>query len=99
MPGVNVTACEYESATGHSVQVSVWRFSDSAGQFRQVYQAEIAKKERVPGLGDIACWYNAEHRELQVLKGATLLIFEITRSGDATEALTTVAKKALARLP
>jgi hypothetical protein len=99
MPGVNVTACEYESATGHSVQVSVWRFAESAGQFRQVYQAEIAKKERLSGLGDIASWYNADHRELQVLKGATLLIFEIKRSGNATEALTTVAKKALARLP
>jgi hypothetical protein len=99
MPGVDVTACEYESATKHSVQVSVWRFSESAGQFRQFYQAAIAKKERAPGLGDIASWYNAEHRELQVLKGSTLLIFEIHRSGNATEALTTAAKKALARLP
>jgi hypothetical protein len=99
MPGVDVTACEYESATKHSVQVSVWRFSESAGQFRQFYQAAIAKKERAPGLGDIASWYNAEHRELQVLKGPTLLIFQIHRSGNATEALTTVAKKALTRLP
>jgi len=57
------------------------------------------KKERLPGLGDIACWYNAEHGELQVLKGATILTVEITRNGDATEALTTVAKKALVRLP
>jgi hypothetical protein len=99
MPGVDVTACKYESATKHSVQVSVWRFSESAGQFRQFYQAAIAKKERAPGLGDIASWYNAEHRELQVLKGSILLIFQIDRSGNATEALTTAAKKALARLP
>ena len=98
MPGVNVTACAYESAARHSVQVSVWRFSESAGQFRQIYQAEIAKKERVHGIGEIAAWYNAKHRELQVLKGATLLIFEINRNGDATEALTTVAKTAVARL-
>ena len=98
MPGVNVTACEYESAARHSVQVSVWRFSESAGQFRQIYQAEIAKKERVHGIGEIAAWYDAKHRELQVLTGATLLILEIDRSGDATEALTTVAKKAVARL-
>ncbi len=99
MPGVDVTACEYESATKHSVQVTVWRFSESAGQFRQFYQAAIGKKERVPDLGDIASWYNAEHRELQVLKGSTLLILEIHRSGNATEVLTTAAKKALARLP
>jgi hypothetical protein len=98
MPGVDVTACQYESATKHSVQVAVWRFSESAGQFRQFYQAAIAKKERAPGLGDIASWYNAEHRELQVLKGSTLLIFQIHRNGNATEALTTVAKNALARL-
>lgn len=56
-------------------------------------------KERLPGLGDLACWYNAEHRELQVLKGATILTVQIKRNGDATGALTTVAKKALARLP
>jgi hypothetical protein len=103
MPGMSVVACEYESATshsGHSVQVTVWRFSgDSAGMSLQIYRAECMKKERLPGLGDLACWYNAEHRELQVLKGATILTVEIKRNGDATEALTTVAKKAVGRLP
>ena len=79
--------------------MTVWRFSgDSAAMGLQIYRAECMKKERVPGLGDLACWYNAKHRELQVLTGATLLTIEIDRNGDATEALTTVATKALARL-
>jgi hypothetical protein len=100
MPGVTVTACEYESAARHSVQLTVWRpFGDSAGMFLQIYKSECMKKEQLPGVGDLACWYNKDHRELQVLKGATLLTFEINRSGNATEALTTVAKKAVARLP
>lgn len=100
MPGVSVAACEFVSAARNSIQVTVWRPSgDSAGMFLQIYKAECMKKERVPGLGDLACWYSAEHKELQVLKGATILTFEIHRSGNATEALTTAAKKALARVP
>ena len=65
--------------------------------FLQIYKAECMKKEQVPGLGDLACW-NAQHRELQVLKGGTLLTFEIHRDGNATEVLKTVAKTALTRL-
>jgi hypothetical protein len=100
MPGVTVTACEYESAARHSVQVTVWRpFGDSAAMFLQIYKSECMKKEQLPGVGDLACWYSKDHRELQVLKGATLITFEINRGGNATEALTTVAKKAVARLP
>jgi hypothetical protein len=100
MPGVNIAACQYESAARHSVQVTVWRFiGDTAGLSVQMYKAQCMKKEQLPGLGDLACWYNAEHRELQVLKGATLLIFEIRRGGNATDALSAIAKKAVARLP
>jgi hypothetical protein len=99
MPGVSVAACEFVSAARNSLQVTVWRPSgDSAGMFVQIYKGECLKKEQLPGVGDLACWYNADHKELQVLKGTMILTFEIHRSGNATEALTTVAKKALARL-
>jgi hypothetical protein len=99
MPGVSVAACEFVSAARNSLQITVWRPSgDSAGMFLQIYKSECAKKEQLPGVGDMACWYSREHRELQVLKGPTLLTFEIHRSGNATEALTTVAKNALGRL-
>jgi hypothetical protein len=99
MPDVTVIQCEYVSATRNSIKLTVWRpFGDSAGMFLQIYKDECLKKEQVPGLGDVACWYSAEHRELQVLKGATILMFEIDRNGNATEALKTVAKTALTRL-
>jgi hypothetical protein len=99
MPGVSVAACEFVSAARNSLQITVWRPSgDSAGMFLQIYKSECAKKEQLTGVGDMACWYSREHRELQVLKGPTLLTFEIHRSGNATEALTTVAKNALGRL-
>jgi hypothetical protein len=99
MPGVSVAACEFVSAARNSLQLTVWRPSaDSAGMFVQIYKSECLKKEQVPGLGDIACWYSKDHKELQVLNGSMILTFEIHRSGNATEALTTVAKKAVARL-
>jgi len=64
----------------------------------QIYKAAAAKKERVPGIGDLACWNDSAHRELQVLKGATVLTIQINRDGNATEALTIVGKNAAARL-
>ena len=97
---VSVVGCEYESAARHSIHVSVWRPSgDSAATFLQVYKTKCMKKELLPGVGDLACWYSAGHSELQILKGATLVIFQINRDGNATAALTTVAKGAAARLP
>jgi hypothetical protein len=100
MPGVSVAHCEFESASRNSVQVTVWRpFGDSAQMFLQIYKSECLKKEQVPGLGDIACWHSKEHRELQVLKGTTIMTIELRRTGSAPEALLTVTKKAAARLP
>jgi hypothetical protein len=43
--------------------------------FVQIYKSECLKKEQVPGLGDIACWYSKDHEELQVLKGSMILTF------------------------
>ena len=98
-PGMSVVQCEYTSAARNSINLTIWGFSgESAAMGLQIYKSECLKKEQVPGLGDIACWYNKDHRELQVLKGTTILTFEINRGGNATEALTTVAKNALGRL-
>jgi len=98
-PGMSVVHCEYTSAARHSINLTVWGFSgESAAMSVQIYKSECLKKEQVPGLGDLACWYNKDHRELQVLKGTTILTFEINRSGNAMEALTTLAKNALGRL-
>ena len=98
-PGSSVASCEYTSAARHSVHVIVRRFStDSEATSVQIYKAAAAKKERVPGIGDLACWNDSAHRELQVLKGATVLTIQINRDGNATEALTIVGKNAAARL-
>jgi hypothetical protein len=98
MPGVNVAFCEFESAARNSLKVTVWHPTDSVAMFIQIYKDGCMKKEQVSGLGDLACWHSKQHRELQVLKGTTILTFEINRSGNSTEALQTVAKHALGRL-
>jgi hypothetical protein len=96
-----VTGCAYESPKSvHGIKLTVHRVPpDKAARFKQFYQGVCARKECVPGVGDMAWWYSGQHSELQVLKDATLLIIKLSRSGDATEALQTVAKKALGRLP
>lgn len=100
MPGVDVWGCNYDSPTTiGEIKLAVWRFSPAAAQVREAYRTRCAQKEGVPGLGDVSCWYNARHTELQVLKGPTLLIITLSRSGDAAEAIKTVAKNALSRLP
>jgi len=96
-----VTGCAYESPKSvHGIKLTVHRVPpDKAARFKQFYQGVCARKECVSGLGDMAWWYSGQHGELQVLKNATLLIIKLSRSGDGTEALQTVAKKALGRLP
>jgi hypothetical protein len=93
--GIDVSGCSYAGGT-NELEVSLWRFSPSAKQSLEVYRGLCKQKEQAAGLGDLACWYNAKHNELQVLTGSTLLILQLR--GKSSEALTTVAKHALARL-
>lgn len=93
--GIDVSGCSYAGGS-NELQVSLWRFAPSAQQSLEIYRGLCKQKEQAAGLGDLACWYNAKHNELQVLKGSTLLIFELR--GRSAEALTTAAKQALARL-
>jgi hypothetical protein len=95
--GVEVSGCTYTATSGSDLSVSLWRFSPAAKESLAVYVGLCKKKEQAAGLGDVACWYNANHNELQVLKGTSLLILELRRSG-AANALVTAAKQALARL-
>jgi hypothetical protein len=55
-------------------------------------------RDALAGLGDIACWYSAEHEELQVFKGATFFSIELRRK-NPTEPIKMVAKAVLPRLP
>jgi hypothetical protein len=65
-----------------------------------MYKAMCIKKTRegLNGLGDVACWYNDKHRELQVLKGLTMFSIDLSKSGDSTEAIKGVARKVYERV-
>ena len=103
LPNTTATYCEYMSPTTvHKVHLNVWRATPAgAAQLKQMGQMVCAKKTKdgLAGLGDTACWYDTEHGELQVFKGANFFSIEMSRRGDTTEAMKTVAKKALERLP
>ena len=95
--GIEVTGCSYEAASRTELNVNLWRFSASAKDSLAIYVGLCKKKEQAAGLGDVACWYDERHQELQVLKGPTLIILQLNRR-DASAALTTAAKQALTRL-
>jgi len=88
-------SCVFESTTRY-LKVNMYRYTP---QIAAAYRNRCAKKETVPGIGDVACWYDSKHAELQLIKGVTSLAIQVNRRGDATEALKTVAKKAADRLP
>jgi hypothetical protein len=56
------------------------------------------KSDGLAGLGDVSCWYNEKHEELHTIKGSAFLSMELHRSGDPTEAIKGLMKKALSRL-
>jgi hypothetical protein len=91
------SSCEFSGSGLHKVNLSVMHLAaDTAG----MYKALCAQKGKqgLTGLGDVTCWYNDKHEELQVLKGTTLLSIELRRSGDPTEAIKGVAQRVYSRL-
>ena len=102
MPNTAVSYCEFASPTSvHRVHINVWRTS-TAAQVQQMGQMVCGRKTKdgLDGLGDIACWYDTKHEELQVYKGPFFLSVEMSRRwNDPTEAIKGVAKAALPRLP
>jgi hypothetical protein len=103
MPNTAAYYCEYISPTSvHKVHLNVWRATPAGvAQLKQMGQIVCSSKTKdgLAGLGDTACWYNEKHGELQVFKGANFFSVEMSRKGDTTEAIKTVAKAAAARLP
>jgi hypothetical protein len=90
-------SCVFDSpSTPRYLKVNMYRYTP---QIAAMYRSRCAKKETVSGIGDVACWYDSKHAELQLIKGVTSLAIQLNRSGDATAALKTVAKKAADRLP
>jgi hypothetical protein len=89
--GSTVSSCEYTGSGIHRVHLNLMQLPPDQAA---VYKALCAQKGRegLSGLGDVACWYNQKHEELQVLKGASFFSVELRRSGDPTEAIKGVAK-------
>jgi hypothetical protein len=66
-----------------------------------MYKAMSAQKDKdgLTGLGDVSCWYDDKHGELQVVKGTTTFFsIELRRSGDPTEAIKGLARKVYERV-
>jgi hypothetical protein len=97
-PGIDVSACAY-AAGSKELQVNLWRFSPAASKSLEFYRGFTKQKEQVAGLGDLACWYNSEHKELQIVKGSSLLTLELKCGRrDSGDALVAAAKQAVGRL-
>ena len=104
VPGVSVTAqnCSYDSTTtAHSVSLDLWSVAAAdADKLKQgIDQIVCASKEKIAGLGDVACWYSTTHDELQVAKGGAFVDLTISNGGKAADQpLMSLAQSALGRL-
>jgi hypothetical protein len=92
-----VSACEYTGSGIHKVHLNVMPMTSETAA---VYKGLCAKKTKdgLTGLGDVTCWYNEKHGELQVLKGLTFFSIVLSKSGDPTEAIKGVARKVYDKL-
>jgi hypothetical protein len=96
-PGTNASSCEYSGSGLHKVQLNLMHLPPDTAAMYRTFCAQKGK-EGLSGLGDVACWYNEKHEELQVLKGTTFFSIEMRRSGDPTEAIKGVAKRVFDQL-
>ena len=96
-PGMIASSCEYVGSGYHRIQLTLIRMSADAAVF---YRAACAKKghDGLAGLGDMACWYDNQHEELQVLKGTTFFSIELGGIKNPTEPIKAAAKSVFARL-
>ena len=95
--GVTVSGCGYEGSGIHSLQLNLTLVPASS---LPMYKGMCAqqKNDGLAGLGDVACWYKDTHAELHVIKGSAFVSIELRRSGDPTEPIKALMKKALAKL-
>lgn len=90
-------SCEYSGSGINKINLNVIPFSAAEAT---VYKSMCAKKgkEGLTGLGDVTCWYNDKHAELQVAKGQTFFSIELRRNGDPTEPIKAAARKVYERV-
>jgi hypothetical protein len=95
--GATVSGCEYTGSGINRIQLNLTRLPANAVAMYKT-MCDQQGKEGLTGLGDVACWYDAKHAELHVIKGTAFLSIELRRSGNPTEPIKAVMKKALDRL-
>lgn len=90
-------SCQYSGSGINRINLNVIPFTAAEAT---VYKSMCAQKgkEGLTGLGDVTCWYNDKHGELQVAKGQTFFSIELRRNGDPTEAIKAVARKVYERV-
>jgi hypothetical protein len=92
-----VSSCQYSNASGlHTVKLDLWQVLGDTSKIKQLTASICSGKEVVSGLGDVACWYDSGHREIQLSKGGGYIDMKSSTGGDPLQAL---AEKAIARLP
>jgi len=95
--GGTVSACAYTGSGLNRIQLNLTRLAASSVP---MYKGLCAKQSNagLAGLGDVACWYNDKHGELHVIKGTAFVSIEFQWTGDPTEPIKAVMKKAIAKL-
>jgi hypothetical protein len=101
-PGLaaSVSGCDFTSSSGATVNVVLYKVAGgtSSAQLKQIFQQIIcAQKESVSGLGDVACWYDSSHTEIQVMKGLSFVDITISTPGRGDQ-LKSLAAKAVSKL-
>jgi len=96
-PGSTASSCEYTGSGYKKVHLNLMRLSPDTAAMYKMFCAEKSK-EGLSGLGDVTCWYDKKHEELQVLKGTTFISIELRGLGNPTEAIKAVGKKVFDRL-
>jgi hypothetical protein len=96
-PGTTAASCEYTGSGYHSIQLTLIRMSPDMAA---MYRAMCAQKEKegLAGLGDMSCWYNNDHEEIQVLKGTTFFSIQLRGIKKPTEPIKAAAKSVFAKL-
>lgn len=94
-----VSTCAYVSNSSiASLNVNYWSSPGNAAAVKAMVEGACTGKEMIDGLGDVACWYDSQHVEIQLATGATFLDIFATMNGDSSDALLNLSGKAVGRL-
>jgi len=96
-PGMTASNCSYAGSGYHKIALNVIRMTPETAA---IYRAMCAKKghEGLAGLGEMSCWYDSDHEELQVLNGTIFFSIELRGIKNPTEPIKAAAKSVFARL-